>query len=219
MKPQFKIDRVLSILRKAAQKWTTTTIAQIAKETDSPFKILVSTVLSARTKDETTLAASRRLFKLAATPQQIMKLSSRQIEKTIFPVGFYRTKARNVLALCQMLLKKYDGKVPETLDELITLNGVGRKTANLVITMAFRKHGICVDTHVHRISNRWGLLKTKNPEETEFALYKILAKKYWISYNDLLVSFGQNICQPVSPFCSRCPVEKFCPKIDVLKHR
>ena len=213
------LDTILKILSREASAWHSTTIAQIARETDNPFKILVATVLSARTKDTTTLEASRRLFKAAPTPQAMLKLTGRRIEKLIFPVGFYRTKAKNVLQLCRALLKKYGGKVPESLEELITLSGVGRKTANLVLTMGFQKYGICVDTHVHRISNRWGWVRTKNPKETEFALYKVLPKKYWIGYNDLLVSFGQNICQPVSPFCSRCPVEPYCPKIKVLKSR
>ena len=219
MRHSLPIDKILAILRKASHFWTSTTIAQIARETDNPFKILVATVLSARTKDVTTLEASKRLFKVAPTPQAMMKLPCPAIEKSIFPVGFYRTKAKNVRALCRTLVEKFGGKVPETVETLVTLSGVGRKTANLVVTMAFQKHGICVDTHVHRISNRWGLVKTKNPKETELALYKVLQKKYWIGYNDLLVSFGQNICQPVSPFCSRCPVEKLCPQINVSRHR
>ncbi len=216
---QLPIDKILAALRKASRHWTSTTLAQITRETDNPFKILVATVLSARTKDITTLEAARRLFKAASTPREMMKLPRRAIEKLIFPVGFYRTKAKNIRKLCQTLVDKYRSEVPETLETLVTLSGVGRKTANLVITMAFQKHGICVDTHVHRISNRWGLVKTRNPKETEFALYNVLPKKYWIGYNDLLVSFGQNICQPVSPFCCRCPVEKLCPKINVSKHR
>ncbi len=220
MKPKkFEIDRAIALLKQSSKRWDATTIAQVAEETSDPFKILVSTVLSARTKDETTAEASKRLYKLASTPQEMVKLTTNQIEKAIYPVGFYRTKAKNVLSLCQTLIEKYNEKVPDKLEDLMTLKGVGRKTANLVVTMAFQKHGICVDTHVHRISNRWGLVKTKNPKETEFALYKVLPKKYWITYNDLLVSFGQNVCKPISPLCSICPIENLCPKIGVTKHR
>ncbi len=214
-----KTDQILALLKHASKKWTATTLAQVKEETNDPFKILISTVLSARTKDETTLQASKRLFQLAASPEKMIMLSRKSIERVIYPVGFYRTKAKNILSLCQTLLQKFEGKVPDTLEELLSLKGVGRKTANLVITLAFRKYGICVDTHVHRISNRWGLVKTKNPKETEFALYKVLSKKYWISYNNLLVSFGQNVCKPISPLCSGCPVGTLCPKVGVKKHR
>ncbi|HNV85414.1 MAG TPA: endonuclease III, partial [Candidatus Omnitrophota bacterium] len=175
--------------------------------------------ISARTKDETTRRASERLFRLADTPGKITRLSVSDIEKAIYPAGFYRTKAKSILSLCDVLLEKFGGKVPETLEELMTLKGVGRKTANLVITLAFRKKGICVDTHVHRISNRWGLVRTRAPEETEFALYKVLPQEYWIEYNDLLVAFGQNICNPVSPRCSVCRLNAVCPKIGVRVHR
>ena len=220
MKPKkFDINVAVAALKRSSKLWNATTIAKVAEETNNPFKILVSTVLSARTKDETTEKASKRLFELASSPQKMVRLSRKQIEKAIYPVGFYRTKAKNVLSLCQTLIEKFGGKVPETLEDLMTLNGVGRKTANLVITLAFRKHGICVDTHVHRISNRWKLVKTKNPKETEFALYEVLPKKYWISYNDLLVAFGQNICRPISPRCSICPLEESCPKVGVATHR
>lgn len=222
MKPAKKkipVVKALTVLRKWQKQWETPIVTKLAEETRNPFKVLISTVLSARTKDETTREASSRLFCLADTPQKMLRLSPAAIRKAIYPVGFYKTKAKNLLALCKALLEKFGGQVPQTLEELVTLSGVGRKTANLVITLAFGKHGICVDTHVHRISNRWGLVKTRTPKETEFALYEILPRKYWIQYNDLLVSFGQNICRPISPRCSICRLEKFCPKFRVTARR
>ena len=145
----------------------------------------------------------------------MLKLTARKIEKAIFPVGFYRTKAKNICAICRALLEKYSGKVPDEIDELLKLKGVGRKTANLVVTLGYRKPGICVDTHVHRISNRWGYVRTKNPKETEFALRAKLPTQYWIEYNDLLVTFGQHLCRPISPMCSRCQVKKYCARVGV----
>lgn len=215
----FDIKKAVSELRKRYEEWTTPVVTQIAINTDDPYQVLVSTVLSARTKDETTEAASARLFKLAPDPEKLSKLKVPQIEKAIYPVGFYKTKARSLTALAERLLRQYGGKVPDSLDELLTLKGVGRKTANLVLTLAFQKDGICVDTHVHRISNRWKFVRTKTPKETEFALYKKLPREYWLSYNDLLVSFGQNLCRPISPKCSECPLETFCPKAGVKIHR
>ena len=147
------------------------------------------------------------------------RLSTRAIERAIYPVGFYRTKARTVRAVCRTLLERYEGRVPDDLDELLTIKGVGRKTANLVITLAFQQDGICVDTHVHRISNRWGYVRTKTPEETEMALRRRLPRRHWQTYNDLLVTFGQNLCHPTSPWCSRCPLEQACPKVGVRHAR
>jgi len=149
----------------------------------------------------------------------MVRLTPRQIERAIFPVGFYRTKARVILGICHDLLARFGGAVPDTIDELLTLKGVGRKTANLVVTMGFGKPGICVDVHVHRISNRWGLIQTRNPEESEMALRRRLPRRYWIGYNDLLVAFGQNVCQPVSPRCSVCPIAAVCPRIGVGRSR
>ena len=185
----------------------------------SPFLILIGTLLSLRTKDETTDRAMIHLTERAKTPGDILSLSHTELEKIIYPVGFYRNKAKTLKNVSRIILEKYGGKVPDTLDELLTIKGVGRKTANLVITEAFGKPGICVDTHVHRISNRWGYVKTKNPTQTEFALREKLPKEYWIEYNDILVTYGQNVCVPISPKCSICPIEKYCPKIDVIKHR
>ena len=166
-----------------------------------------------------TAAASGRLFARARTPQQLLALPLASIRKLIYPVGFYRTKAKRIHQICQHLIGRFRGKVPETLEELLTLPGVGRKTANLVLTVGFGRLGICVDTHVHRISNRLGYVKTTTPEKTEMALREKLPQRYWIEYNDLLVSFGQTLCQPVSPWCSRCPITRCCPRIGVRYQR
>ncbi len=213
------LAEVLGILKKESKTWAQPVAGTFAEEDEAPFKILISTVLSLRTKDTTTGPASRRLFQLADTPEKMLKLSVKQIEKAIYPVGFYHTKAKNILKICELLLKRYGGKVPDEIEELLTFPGVGRKTANLVVTVGYDKPGICVDTHVHRISNRWGLVKTKTPEQTEFALRKILPKKYWVDFNDRLVAYGQNLCVPISPFCSRCKIRALCPKISVPRSR
>ncbi|OIO39399.1 MAG: endonuclease III [Candidatus Omnitrophica bacterium CG1_02_46_14] len=210
---------ILKILKEEVKQWKTPIVGTFVGAEHAPFKILISTVLSLRTKDKTTEVASHRLFKLADTPQKMLKLTATQIEKAIYPVGFYHTKAKNILGICETLIEKLNGQVPDNIDTLLTLKGVGRKTANLVVTVGYNKLGICVDTHVHRISNRWGLVKTKTPEETERALRKILPKKYWITFNDLLVSYGQNLCVPISPFCSRCKIRQFCPRIGVATSR
>lgn len=213
------LSKIIFSLKKQTKDWEEPVVGRFVSDKNAPFKILISTVLSLRTKDTTTYPASLRLFKLADSPEQTLKLSVSEIEKAIYPVGFYRTKARNILKICQILLDQYEGKVPDDLEELLKLPGVGRKTANLVVTVGYNKPGICVDTHVHRISNRWGLVKTRTPDETEAALRKILPKKYWMTYNDLLVCFGQNLCVPVSPHCSRCKFKDFCPKKDVSSSR
>jgi len=215
------VDEVVRILREAVKQWEVPIVTHIAerKLENTPFKVLVGTLLSLRTKDETTSGASERLFKLAETPETMLQLSQREIEKAIYPVGFYKTKARNILDISQELLEKYGGRVPDEIDELLKFKGVGRKTANLVVTLGYGKLGVCVDTHVHRISNRLGYVKTKTPHETEFALREKLPQRYWIEYNDLLVTFGQNLCKPISPFCSRCPLESYCKKVGVSKHR
>ncbi|HMB32860.1 MAG TPA: endonuclease III [Methylomirabilota bacterium] len=194
-------------------------MAEVAAERDDPFRVLIACLLSLRTKDETTGPAAARLFAFADTPRAMLRLTPRQIERAIFPVGFYRTKARVILGVCRDLIERFDGRVPDDIDALLTLKGVGRKTANLVVTQGFNKPGICVDVHVHRISNRLGYVKTRNPEETEMALRRRLPRRYWIGYNDLLVSFGQNICQPVSPRCSVCPVSHACPRLGVTRSR
>ena len=206
-------------LRRNAPRWNPTALAALAGPDRDPFRVLIACILSLRTQDTTTGPASDRLFAVAATPEATRKLPARRIERLIYPVGFYRTKARVILGICRDLLERFEGRVPDTIDELLTLNGVGRKTANLVVTMGYGKPGICVDTHVHRISNRLGYVKTRNPEETEMALRGKLPRRYWIGYNDLLVSFGQNICVPISPRCSVCPVTTLCPRVGVTTKR
>ncbi len=211
------IIKILKILESLNLNAPVVTI--IKERTNDPYRILISTILSLRTKDEVTHKASKRLFNSADAPDKMIKLTVKQIEKLIYPVGFYHTKAKNIIEISKILIDKYEGKVPDNIDELLELPGVGRKTANLVVTLGFAKEGICVDTHVHRISNRLGYVKSKNPYETEMQLREKLPRNWWIKYNDLLVAFGQTICKPVSPLCSKCPVEKYCPKIGVKKHR
>ncbi len=211
--------KVLKILEKEYPKWNAPVVTLLAQHTKDPYKVLISTILSLRTKDEVTAKASERLFKLADNPYDMVKLSEEQIEKAIYPVGFYKNKAKTILNISKEIIHKYNGKVPDDLDELLKFKGVGRKTANLVLGLGFGKPAICVDVHVHRICNRMGYVKTKTPEETEMELRKKLPKEYWIKINDLLVAFGQTICKPVSPLCSKCPVEKFCEKVGVEKHR
>jgi endonuclease-3 len=214
-----EIHAAVRILRREAPKWQTPVVTLIAEASDSPFKVLISCILSLRTQDSTTAQASRRLFALAQSPDTMVRLTAKKIEQAIFPVGFYRTKAKTILEICRKLNEEYRGRVPDEIDELIKFKGVGRKTANLVVTLGYNKPGICVDTHVHRISNRWGYVKTATPEKTEVALREKLPKQYWIEYNDLLVSFGQQLCRPISPLCSQCPVAKYCSQIGVTVKR
>lgn len=209
----------ISQLKKSVHEWAPTAIAEVSSKKKSPFRVLISCILSLRTKDNVTAQASERLFQLADSPDGIIKLHFKTIEKAIYPVGFYHTKAKVIKNISRILLEKYDGRVPDELDELLKLKGVGRKTANLVITIGFGKPGICVDTHVHRIFNRWGYISTKSPNESEFALREKLPKRYWIEINDLLVSFGQNLCKPISPHCSKCPIYKYCKRAGVTKTR
>ncbi len=207
------------ILKKQVRSLNPAWLDEMASKERNPFKTLISCILSLRTQDKVTGEASQRLFKLAQTPEALSKLPVEKIEKTIFPVGFYRVKARNVKKISAEILQKYEGKVPDTIDELLTLRGVGRKTANLVVTLGYNKKGICVDTHVHRIPNRWGLIKTKTPHETEFALRKIIPVRYWKELNGNLVAFGQGICKPISPLCSKCKVYSYCDRVGVTHHR
>jgi endonuclease-3 len=214
-----QLHTAIRTLKKIIPQWEVPAVGKIAERHRTPFHVLISTLISLRTKDQVTNAASQRLFELANTPQEMIQLTPRQIEKAIYPAGFYKTKAKTILGVCKVLLEKYNSIVPDDVDELTQLKGVGRKTANLVVTLGYNKLGICVDTHVHRISNRWGYIKTKTPDETEQVLRKKLPKQYWIIYNDLLVTFGQNLCVPISPWCSRCPIERYCAKIGVKKWR
>jgi len=215
---EFNIVEGLKKLKKAVRKFRTPSVTVIAKKND-PFAVLVSCIISLRTRDEVTELASARLFTLAKLPAELLELSNAKIEKAIYPAAFYRNKTKSLKELCQVLVKEYSGKVPDKLEDLLKLKGVGRKTANLTLILGHNKPGICVDIHVHRISNRWGYVKTKSPDETEMVLREILPKRFWKGYNDLLVSFGQNLCKPVSPFCSSCPVEDQCPKIGVDRSR
>lgn len=187
-----------------------------AEQAEDPFQILIATLLSARTQDATTHAASTRLFRRARTPRTMAALPLRELERLIYPVSFYRHKARYVKACCRMLLDRFDGRVPSTLDELVSLPGVGRKTANLVMILAFNsRQNICVDTHVHRISNRLGWVRTTMPEETEQALYRATERRWWPLINLYLVTWGQNVCRPVSPRCGSCAIAADCPRIGI----
>jgi endonuclease-3 len=194
-------------------------VTLIAQQARDPFRVLVSTILSARTKDDVTAAASARLFAVASDPASVAALPVRRLERLIFPVGFYRTKARNLKDACRILVERFDGRVPESIEALVELPGVGRKTANLVLIEGFGRPAICVDTHVHRICNLWGYVETKTPEETELELRRVLPRRYWLDWNRLLVSFGQHTCVPLSPRCSACPIEERCPRIGVVRSR
>jgi endonuclease III len=210
-----ELHAAIRILRREVPQWETPVVTLMAETYASPFRVLISCILSLRTQDATTAKASHRLFAVADTPQAMVKLSAKKIEKLIYPVGFYKTKARQIREICQTIIDQYGGRVPDEIDELLKFKGVGRKTANLVVTLGYNKPGICVDTHVHRISNRWGYINTATPEKTEVALRAKLPKRYWIEYNNLLVNFGQHLCRPISPLCSVCPVKKYCPQLGV----
>lgn len=217
---QEQIHAAVRIVKREIRRWQEPVVGVVAKESDhDPFLILLSTLLSLRTKDKTTREAGDRLFALARTPATMLQVPLKKIEQAIYPVGFYRTKAKSIHEICHRLIDHYGGAVPDSIDELVSLPGVGRKTANLVVTIGFGKPGICVDIHVHRISNRWGYIKTKTPEESETVLRRKLPKQYWIIYNDLLVPYGQNLCVPVSPFCSQCKLAHLCDRIGVTKSR
>ncbi|MGC8502320.1 endonuclease III domain-containing protein [Desulfurella sp.] len=212
------INKIVETLREIYPSLQEPIVTEVARE-GNPFFVLISTILSLRTKDKTTKEATQRLLSVAKTPNEILKLTQEQIAKLIYPVGFYNVKAKNILEVCKILIEKYNSKVPDSLEDLLSLPNVGRKTANLVLSKGFNIPAICVDIHVHRISNRLGIVKTKTPVQTEFELMKVLPKKYWIEYNDLLVPFGQNICTPISPFCSKCKLSFICPKIGVKSSR
>jgi endonuclease-3 len=217
---QDQITAALRVVKREIRQWEEPVLGVVARESNrDPFRILISCLLSLRTKDKTTNEASARLFALAHQPAAMLTLSLKAIERAIYPVGFYRTKAKSIHAICRRLLDVYGGTVPDSIEELVTLSGVGRKTANLVVTVGYGKPGICVDIHVHRISNRWGYVKTKTPEETEQALRRTLPRPHWITFNDLLVPYGQNLCQPVSPFCSKCKLTNYCDRVGVTRSR
>ena len=209
------INKIYETLAKEFKKYSLPIVDLIEVQTKDPFKVLVTTILSARTKDQTTSVAAARLFKTVNNAEDLEKLSVVEIEKLIAPVGFFHNKAKYLKKLPAVLKEKFQNKVPDEIEELLQLPGVGRKTANLVRTIAFRKPGICVDVHVHRISNRLGLVKTKTPLETEMELRKILPLRYWIDFNSYLVAFGQNHCYPRNPKCSTCPIYDECERVEV----
>lgn len=214
-----RFKRIVPVLRKTVLGDPVPSVTEIARRSRSPFKVLVSTVISARTKDEVTGEAARRLFAVASTPGTLKALSAKRIEELIYPAGFYHTKAKAIRALSAKLVSEFGGRVPDTMEMLLTLPGVGRKTANLVLTLGFGLPGICVDTHVHRVANRLGIIKTKVPAETEACLRATLPKGHWLEINDLLVTFGKTICAPVSPRCSICPIARSCARAEVVRSR
>lgn len=218
MKP-VNIIAIHKILSKEFKHYNAPVVDLIQIQTKDPFKVLVATILSARTGDATTVNACKKLFLKVNTYKDFEKISQKEIEKLIYPVGFYHTKATHLKQLPEILEKEFEGKIPDDVDSLLKLPGVGRKTANLVVAIAFNKPAICVDTHVHKIMNRLGYIKTKTPLETEMALRKKLPVKYWTTINSILVAHGQHVCRPISPFCSICRIEKYCNKVDVKTKR
>jgi endonuclease-3 len=216
---EHNVSRVIGILRRASKAWRAPVVTLINAHARDPYRTLTSCILSLRTKDEVTAVASERLFALAATPEELAATPEAKLAKAIYPVGFYRTKAKALRAIGRLLVERFGGRVPDEIDTLLTLPGVGRKTANLVVGQAYGKPGICVDTHVHRITNRWGYVRTRTPEQTEMALRARLPARHWLEINDLLVAFGQTICHPTSPRCSLCPVSRFCPRVGVVRSR
>ena len=214
------ISKIISLLKKQINQFENPISTEIGDRTRDPFLVLISCILSLRTKDTTTGPAAKRLFKLARTPKDMLKLTNKQIEKAIFPVGFYPTKAKYIKKACKKLLDDYDGKVPNKEEKLLKLPGIGRKCMGIVMCYGFNKNShIPVDTHVHKIANRLGWINTKTPEKTEIQLTKTIPKKYWHDLNNLLVAHGQNICVPISPYCSKCSIKKYCPRINVNKSR
>jgi endonuclease-3 len=211
-------DWLAARLRETRERVRPTTLANVERKRD-PFRLLVACVISLRTKDEVTAQASARLFAVASTPRALSGLRESRIARLIFPAGFYNTKARQIREIARSIAREHGGRVPPDREALLALPGVGRKTANLVLGLGFGIPAICVDTHVHRISNRLGLVRTRTPEETEHALEKVLPRRLWIEINDLLVTFGQNVCHPTSPRCSTCPLATRCPRVGVTRSR
>jgi len=218
-RPDFPIDAAMATLAAAMPRYAQPLIDQMGEEQQTPFRILVATILSLRTKDTLTAVVAPRLFAAADTPAATLALGEERLAELIYPVGFYRTKAGSILAICRILLDQYGGAVPADLDALLALPGVGRKTANLVLTAGFGLPGICVDIHVHRICNRWGYVATRDPDATEQGLRAVLPPRHWLSINGLLVTLGQNICHPTSPRCSVCPVAAYCARVGVTRSR
>ena len=217
---EFHVIQIISILKKETKKYVAPAIDQIVVEYGrEPFLILISCLLSLRTRDVTSLEVSKRLFQVAKTPKQLLSIPLPELEKILYSVGFYKRKAGIIQSVSKELLEKFSGRVPQTEQELLSIKGIGQKTANAVLGYAFDIPALCVDTHVHQLVNRLGWVKTKTPEQTEKALKEIVPKHYWIELNYLLVTWGQNICTPVRPFCSQCAIAHLCPKIGVTKSR
>lgn len=217
-----QFEDIFKLMKKELQQYETPVVSRTKwnEIPHTPFTTLISCILSLRTKDDVTEQASIRLLKNYNTPAHLKKLSEEQIRSLIYPVGFYKTKAKRIRTIAKTIDTKYNGRVPDDFNELLQLNGVGRKTANIVMVYGHNKNGFLpIDTHCHRIPNRLGWIKTKTPEKTEQALKNILPKRYWNDFNHLFVLFGQTICVPVSPFCSRCPIRRYCKRIGVTKHR
>ncbi|HEX9372051.1 MAG TPA: endonuclease III [Roseiflexaceae bacterium] len=215
----FDIHAAMAILSETMPRFQQPLVDAMGAAGQTPFRILIATILSLRTQDRLTAVVAPRLFTAADTPAALLALDEERIAELIYPVGFYRTKARSIRQVCALLIERHGGAVPADLDALLALPGVGRKTANLVLTMGFGRPGICVDTHVHQICNRWGYVQTKDPDRTELALRAKLPQQYWIAINGLLVTLGQNICHPTSPRCSACPVAHLCARIGVTRSR
>lgn len=209
------IDKIVRTLEKAKQPQSD--FVKLMDSFKDPYLVLIACILSLRTNDRTTYPATLRMLELAKTPQDMMNVKEDELAKAIYPVGFYKNKAGQIIELSKLIVEKNDGKVPDSIDELCKFRGVGRKTANLVMTLGFGEPAICVDVHVHRIFNRLGYIKTKNPEETEFVLREKLPVKYWIPINTLMVTHGQNVCKPINPKCNVCPIAEFCDKIILKK--
>ena len=205
------IDKIVQKLKESNQ--IRSEFVELMEQFNDPYLVLIGCILSLRTNDKTTYPATLRMLELAKTPQEMMRISVKDLAKAIYPVGFYENKARQIIELSRQIVEELDGKIPDEIEDLIKFNGVGRKTANLVLAKGFNKPAICVDVHVHRIFNRLGYIKTKTPEETEFALRKKLPIKYWIDINTLIVTHGQNICKPRNPNCDKCPIAKWCKKL------
>lgn len=212
-------EHVISVLKRSYYENPAPSVTLISNTKKTPYHILVSTLISLRTKDEVTLEASQRLFELAESFEEIGRLEEERISELIYPAGFYKTKAKRLKEIARIILTRFAGQIPDNIDELLTLPGVGRKTANLVLILGFKEDSICVDTHVHRISNRFGWVKTRAPDETEFALKDRIPVKYWQMLNDYMVSYGQMVCRPTSPFCSKCGLNDICPKVGVGRSR
>jgi endonuclease-3 len=213
------IHPVIEIVRSECRQWATPSVTVIAEQARNPYTVLVACIISLRTKDAVTAEASARLFQRASTPQVMFALSEEEIASLIYPAGFYRVKARQIREMSGTLVEHFGGRVPDRIDQLLTLKGVGRKTANLVVTLGYGMPGICVDIHVHRIMNRWGYVATKTPDQTEAALRACLPQEYWIEINDLLVCYGQNRCVPVSPYCTCCKLFGWCDRVGVGRSR